>query len=180
MKFFIIAVGELNPDWQSRLIQMGIMAPYSHIAILVAHENGKIEVFESIGRGVVRSELDEVLDNGGAVIREQFELELSIPHDRAYGWLEGKLGGWYSLMQYLGFFGRLFSFFGPLGALFRRWKLVANGPAFSVCSELGARFVVYATEIRHERLKDCDFVNPRDLVEVLQENQIFKSKGETN
>jgi len=168
MKFYVIAVGELKPDLQSRLIQMGIMAPYSHIAIMVVHENGKIEIFESIGKGIVRSELDEVLDNGGAVIREQYELhELSVSEERAYGWLESKLGGWYSLIQYLGFMGRLFSFFGPIGALFRRWKLVANGPAFSVCSELGARFVLYATTINNPRLDDPDFVNPRDLCEVL-------------
>lgn len=157
-KWEIIAVGELNPDWQSRAIQRGIMADYSHIAILFTDDSGEQCVFESIGKGTVKSTVAEVLDNGKAVIRHRFTVPV-LNNDFSLGWCHGRLGGRYSLIQYLGF---IFPFM-------RRFKWIRNGRAFSVCSEFGADFLVDCANLIHDKLNDCDFVSPTDLVYICQE-----------
>lgn len=155
MKFELIAMGEVKPDFLSRRIQAAIKADYSHVAILV----DGYQVFHATGKGFHKSDLPTELEGGKTVIRRRIE----IPVEReccALAWLNARLGLRYSNLQYLGF---IFPFL--------RWiPFVNNGRSEVVCSEVVADFVAENAKLGSicaMAFRDCDFVDPKQCVDIV-------------
>jgi hypothetical protein len=149
MKFEILAIGELEPDFVSRRIQRYLGTDYSHIGILV----DGLWLYHATGIGFHMVPLAAFLP--GHAIRHRFAWELDRDTTQyALGWLEGCVGCEYSQSQYLGF---LFPFLRPF---------VANGKSKTVCSEAGAQFMFDCLKVREPRLFACDWINPKDIVEI--------------
>ena len=155
MKFEILAIGELVPDFFSRKIQNYLGTNYSHIAVLI---DGAI-VYHSIERGVVRELIQNALGPND-VIRHRFEFPIQ-PGREGFimGWLEGSVGAKYAWSQYLGVFCPWIRF------------LVRNGKGQSFCSEYGATAVRDALGIYSPELEESDWITPKDIVEFCQRHR---------
>lgn len=153
MRFEILAVGEIDPDFVSSRIQKFLGTDYSHSAILVDGEH----VYHATGKGFHRMPLLELLPGHAIRHRISFELE---GEKAAYarGWLDGCIGIEYSNSQYLGFFF-------PLIRPFLR-----NKRAKLICSEVVGEFMDECLGIRDYRLVCCDFLSPKDVTEIAYEH----------
>lgn len=153
ISFELIAIGEIVPDRFSRGLQGAMKTNYSHLAILV---NG-VELYHATEKGFHRELSSSGLE--GAVIRHRFPLTIKYHEQFALGWLAGRVGCRYSWIQY---FGLIFPWM--------RWiPFVKNGRAETVCSEVVADFLVDCTSISHPKLDQCDWLTPRDVVELMLE-----------
>lgn len=149
MKFSILAVGELEPDFVSKRIQHFLKTDYSHSAILVED----FMVYHATGKGFHAIPLHSLLP--GHALRHKIDFELPDAQSHyACGWLQGALGHEYSQSQYLGF---LFPFL-------KRW--VANGNSKTVCSEAVGQFMFDCLNVKDARLYECDFLSPKDVTEI--------------
>lgn len=149
MKISILAIGEEKPDFVSRRIQSFLGTNYSHAAILVEDH----WLYHATAKGFHQIPLHLVLP--GHVIRHRFDYELNQEQSQyALGWLQGALGHEYSQSQYLGF----------LFPWLRRF--VANGNSKTICSEAVGQFMFDCLNIREARLYACDFLSPKDVVEI--------------
>lgn len=149
MKFEILAVGELEPDFASRQIQRFLKTDYSHCVILVDER----WCYHATAKGFHMIPLTALLP--GHAIRARFAFELEVgPTQFALGWLQGALGHEYSQSQYLGF---LFPFLR---------RFVANGNSKTVCSEAAGQFMFECLKVQDARLYACDFLSPKDIVEI--------------
>lgn len=159
MKFEVVVVGELKPDFVSRHIQRyqsavaGKPIDYSHAAIIV---DGK-RVFDATGRGIGECTLEELLDKGEAVIRRSFEVKV-MSECCALTWLTARRGLGYSNLQYIGF---LFPFLRAL-------PFVRNGRKRTVCSEFVADFLCDWSIYPKQAFDNGDFLLPMDIVNRLE------------
>lgn len=144
MKFSLILIGELRPDFVSECIQEfltdrhGLEVNWSHAALLVEDAEKYSGIWESTGKGFAQNTLAGALDK--SVIRHQIELNVA-GEWAAIGWLKGFKGTAYSTAQYLLFVPKWMRWIGSLifPAGFR--KIVRNGKARSFCSESMAHFI---------------------------------------
>ncbi len=154
MKFEIIAIGEVEPDFVSRCIQRFSKANYSHIAILL----DDCILYEAVGEGVRKSSVAEMMAVKPHAIRRRVELPVK-SECCSLTWLEANVGKKYGLIQYLGF---LFPFL--------RWlPFVKNGKREVVCSEFGADFVMCCTKLGHiaeQAYGTGDWVLPPQAMDV--------------
>lgn len=149
MKFEILALGELEPDFASRHIQAFLGTDYSHCAILV----DGLWAYHATAEGFHMTPWATL--SPGHAVRHRFEWELDRDTTQyALGWLEGCLGCEYSESQYLGF---LFPFLR---------HFVANGRSKTVCSEAAGQFMFDCLKIKEARLYACDWLTPKDIVEI--------------
>lgn len=162
MKFEVVTVGELEPDFVSSRIQAvqssmrGFPINYSHAAVIVTGAFGQ-RVFDATGRGISECTLEELLDQGGAKIRRRFVIPVR-REEFALGWIQGRLGVRYSNLQYLGF---LFPFL--------RWiPGVRNGRGGAVCSEFVADFLHDCSNLNQKCFSQSEWMMPVDLVDQLE------------
>jgi hypothetical protein len=93
MKFEVVAVGEIEPDTYSWMIERSQSKQakrkinYSHLALLI----DGTRVFDSTERGIAECTLDELLDHGRAVIRKRIEVPV-LSECCALAWLEAMIG----------------------------------------------------------------------------------------
>lgn len=145
--FYLLCVGELDPDFISRNIQKflsekhGRLVNWSHCAIEVEpicpspafdYEQA---IWDSTGRGFEPCSMDEVLDHGAAVIRHRIPLPVKDPEE-AMGWLRGNRGRGYSNLQYVPFLmpSWLRKVFKAITPKIIRHQFM-NGRRRAVCSE---------------------------------------------
>ncbi len=149
MKFSILAVGEIDPDFVSRRIQRFMGTDYSHCVILMDDK----WCYHATAEGFNMRPISTLLPDH--IIRQRFDFELDAINSMfAAGWLQGALGHEYSQSQYLGF---LFPFLQ---------RFVANGNSKTVCSEAAGQFMFDCLKIKDARLFSCDFLTPKDIVEI--------------
>lgn len=176
MRFFLLAIGEKNPDFFSKEIQDGLSKMYgvkvdwSHIALLVESGDPMFAgVWDLTSRGWDHCGLNEALDNGGAVIRKKIQLNV-IDSARACGWLLGYRKTPYSRLQFFLSLPKwilaIFDFILP--KFVKRW--FKNGKARGYCSEGLARFMFdnCPTASGDPRLSDdaCDTCDPFKVVGI--------------
>lgn len=155
--FELITLGEVKPDFVSTRIQRFEGANYSHVAILV---DGYL-VYHAIGKGVSRTTINDLLQDGLCVIRRRISIEVR-SKCCAHTWLEAMLGTKYSLAQYLGF----------IFPVLRFLPFVNNGRREVVCSEFAAQFVGSQSTkgyLALQKYTDCDFVGPKLCADVAAE-----------
>lgn len=178
MKFYAIAVGELKPDFVSRMIQdylteeHGVPVNWSHCGVEVEGSLDSDGVWDATGRGFEHCSMDECLGFGKAVVRHRIELKVRNP-DRALGWLYGNRGRWYARAQYILYFmpGWLRAFCGKVLPSPVK-KLFANGRALQVCSEAVDYFMVDNVDGAEAVLRkhgDGDTTDPLELVNAAYE-----------
>ena len=157
MKFEVIAIGEKKPDTTSWLIQKFIHANYSHLAILVDGDR----VFHATEKGFHESKLKDELENSEIRERIPIRFDGNLQRWKAYGWLLGKIGAKYSFLQYIGY---LFPFINHL-------KWIGNKRRETVCSEVVADWLYDCAPdfIGDPRLKDADFLSPKQVIEILND-----------
>lgn len=150
MRFFLLCIGELHPDFVSRNIQAyltdkyGTTVDWSHCAIEVEGETVRPDeqVWDSTGRGFEPGLLLDALDHGEAVVRHRIQLHVN-NEAMAMGWLRGNRGRGYSNLQYVlflpcpGWLRKLLHAVlpGPILHLFK------NGRRRAVCSETIGYFI---------------------------------------
>lgn len=147
--FAIAATAENKPDFVSACIMRFIAAPYSHIAIIAPND----DVYHATGKGFHRIKLAELIDKRTMVHIAAFTLT---PEEaaRATGWLEGRLDTDYGELQYLGFFL----------PFLRKW--FSNNKAKTICSEVGADFLVECLGYQGKWVCGRDFLTPKDVIEA--------------
>lgn len=185
-RFYLLAIGELNPDFLSGRIQSyltrkhGVDVDWSHIALLVEGYGDRGDgVWDHTGRGFERCSLEEALDNGGAVARRKIELRVRNAAE-AVGWLRGKRGSWYANLQYA-----LYVLPIPVARLLGKLlptyirKQFANGRALGVCSETIGYFIQDNCEGAedHPLLMDGDRLDPFMAVIAGQEFEVQADGG---
>jgi hypothetical protein len=154
MRFFVIAVKEKSPDFESQLIMDKIKADYSHSAVTVEINPGFEMLYEATDPESRKVPLDSIFP--AALIAERIEIThlVNIPKERAVGWLDGKTGIRYAFSQWPGFAMPILKFLGR------------NGSRELACSELVELFLEYACGIDlHE---DNDFVDPKQITEAIK------------
>ena len=143
---------ETEPDFVSRAIMKKLKCDYSHIGVAF---NGS-SLYHATGKGV------HLLTRGEFLKDHKMVHEIPITkfvHNFSYarGWCEGNVGKDYSESQFIGFmFPALKKFFG-------------DGRKEVICSEFVARFIDECTEIDIFDEIDCDYVSPKELIEMLSE-----------
>lgn len=145
MRFYLITVGEINPDTLSTCIQEyltarhGVPVKKSHAAILVEDAGKWSGVWESMGDGF-KGPKDPVKALEGSEIRDKILLNVGNPL-QAIRWLREFLGTPYANMQYLLFAPKWLRvasrYFLPRFIL----KFIKNGRMLSFCSESVAHFI---------------------------------------
>lgn len=145
MQFYLITVGEQNPDRLSRWIQDGLSDRHgtkvdkSHAAILVEGAGKWSGVWESMGDGF-KGPKNPVKALEGGVIRDKILLNVR-DHMGAIRWLREFLDTPYANLQYLLFvppwLRRVSRYFMP-GIIVR---FIKNGKMLSFCSESVAHFI---------------------------------------
>lgn len=179
MRFYLITVGEKNPDTLSKAIQKyltarhGVPVNKSHAAILVEDAGKWSGVWESMGDGF-KGPKDPLTALADSEIREKILLNVSNPL-QAIRWLREFLGTPYANMQYLLFapmWLRVCSrYFIPRFLL----KLIRNGKMLSFCSESVAHFIrnncvsnegIDAFEDPSLSAERCDEIDPFLIVDV--------------
>lgn len=161
-KFFIFVSGEKKPDFVSRRIMQRFDCDYSHIGMIVRFRTGRTTIYHSVGKGFSKIDNIDTYDEMKAFFMDHNvnEIDVSdhiISPDYALGYLNGRLGVEYSLMQYLGFV----------------WpglqRFVRNGKEKGICSEEAARFLYHCCNHKVKvNPKIFDFVSPRDVWEKLR------------
>lgn len=152
MRFEIVAIGEIDPDFLSSRIQKGIGADYSHVGILVDDRL----LWHATGKGFHCSQIQDELK--GSVIRRRVGIPV-FDESFARGWLNGRKGTRYSNLQYLGF---IFPFL-------RFLPFVDNGRKEVVCSEIAADFIVDCAIVHNDRLADTDWIDPKECMDIAAE-----------
>lgn len=179
MRFYLITVGERNPDTLSTAIQEyltarhGVPVNKSHAAILVEDAGKWSGVWESMGDGF-KGPKDPVAALADSEIRDKILLNVSNPL-QAIRWLREFLGTPYANMQYLLFapmWLRVCSrYFMPRILL----KLIRNGKMLSFCSESVAHFIRNNcfSNAGHDAFEDpglsperCDEIDPFLIVPI--------------
>lgn len=159
MTFTILALACKKPDIFSRLIMWAMKTDYSHCAI-VAHAIDYREddiIYHCTAEGFHAERSKKYLEDH--IVRHEFKYELSTYKSLyAWGWLDGCIGTQYSRMQFIGF---IFPFLKPF---------VANNRDRMICSEAAGDFMKDCLGIKDSRLNSCDFVTPKDIVEICEAN----------
>lgn len=181
MRFYMVTVGEENPDWQSDLIEKGlsrrhgVLVNKSHAALLVEGAGKYDGIWESMGDGF-KGPKDPVKSLEGSVIRDK--VLLNVPNGmQAIRWLREFHGTRYANLQYL--------LFAPAWMNFCfKWmiptpvrRLIRNGKMLSFCSESVAHFIrnncvdhagVEAFEDPCVSAEKCDEVDPFTIVPLAE------------
>lgn len=159
MKFEVAVCREVKPDIFSWLIMKFSGKPYSHAFVIVDEEI----IFECVEKGVVKSAVADLLKGGAHVIVDRVQVFPSyyprqgcracVDRD-AYGYLRGSIGISYSQMQIPAFILKFLR------------KFVRNGRSRMICSEFVAWFLKEGLGHLHEKLEDCDFVSPEEVLAI--------------
>lgn len=181
MRFYMITVGEINPDRLSRLIQDGLsdrhgtLVNKSHAAILVEDAGKWSGVWESMGDGF-KGPKDPLKSLADSVIRDKVLLNVR-DQMAAIRWLREFVGTPYANLQYLLFVPKW------LRAA-SRWfmpkiivRFIKNGKMLSFCSESVAHFI-RANCVSNDGMDGmddpdlspahCDEIDPHLIVAVAQ------------
>lgn len=182
MRFYMITVGEVNPDWLSRMIQDGLSDRHgvpvdkSHAAILVEDAGKWSGVWESMGDGF-KGPKDPLKALHDGVIRDKILLNVR-DEMGAIRWLREFVGTPYANLQYLLFVPKWIRaasrWFMPRFIV----RFIKNGKMLSFCSESVAHFI-RANCIRFDGVEGiddpalsparCDEIDPFLIVPVARE-----------
>ena len=147
MKLKIAFTREYKPDLVSKGIMLFLGTDYSHTFFVLNDVS-----FHSTGKGVHTVPLSDYLHDH--VLVKEFEVESSQTEAEFLAFMAGSMGKDYGESQYIGFL------FPSLQ------KLVMNGPAKTICSEIVARYL--ADYCGYKLPKDADFMSPKDDYELLE------------
>lgn len=173
MRYYVFASAENAPDFVSSSVMRGIDADYSHVGIILTnrslvnyeqkiYDSGPAPekpfslIYHSTGEGVNVKTADLFFETHKCI--HLIEITKFVKRDEyAIGWLDSKIGLEYSESQYVGFFSSLFK------------RFVNNNQSKFICSELVAEFLNHCSSLRYFERIDCDFVDPKQLIEGLLE-----------